>query len=197
MTDKALLLASISSTWQWETDADLRFTSMSERFTEVFGWPVSAILAKRSPDLDRTDYDSPGWQLHLDDLAQHRPFRNFDTTFIDVSGARPVRVSGAPMFSPDGVFKGYIGEGLALSRQRSLKENSVSFAPWRYSIVNCSAGFVRTRKRLKPSSCESVVASTWCPPIQLFTSSSSALPGLHSAEAARRLPSSDLAKALR
>ena len=109
MLDKAALLASISSTWQWESDAELKFTSMSNRFTELFGWPVSAVLGKRSAELCRTDYDSPGWQLHLDDLAQHRPFRNFDTTFIDANGAaRPVSASRLSLWNSSHERKGVL-----------------------------------------------------------------------------------------
>src|SRR4051812_16537420 len=105
MTDKFSLLASIASDWWWEMDADLRFTFLSDRFTELYGLPVSVALGKRRTELARTDYENPAWQDHLGDLENRRSFRDFETTFVDANGdSRPVTISGAPLFAPDGTF---------------------------------------------------------------------------------------------
>ena len=118
--DKFSLLAGIASDWWWEMDADLRFTFLSERFADdlrpagVDRWSASG--APMSP---RTDYDNPAWRAHLDDLANRRPFRNFETTVIDACGtSRPVMISGTPQFAADGTFEGYIGVGHDLTELR-------------------------------------------------------------------------------
>ena len=64
-------------------DAQLRVTFLSERYTELFGVPVSSIVGKLRSELVRTDYDTPAWRTHLDDLANHRPYRDFLTTLVD------------------------------------------------------------------------------------------------------------------
>jgi PAS domain S-box-containing protein len=101
----------------------LRVTFLSERYTELFGIPVSSIVGKRRSELVRTDYDTPPWRAHLDDLANHRPYRDFQTTLLDAWGvSRPVKISGTPIFGPDGCFQGYIGVGHDLTELRQ-KEN--------------------------------------------------------------------------
>jgi len=124
VVDKFSLLAGTASDWWWETDAELRITFLSERFTELFGVPVSSIVGKRRSELVRADYDTPAWRAHLDDLANYRPYRDFLTTFVDASGmTRPVKISGTPVFGEDGCFQGYIGVGHDLTelRQREFE----------------------------------------------------------------------------
>lgn len=119
MTGKFALLERIASDWWWEMDADCRFIFISDRFTEVFGWPASTLIGKRRTELDRSDYGSVAWQRHLEDLAHRRPFRDFETTFVDVNGeTRPVKISGIPMFATDGAFQGYLGVGHDLTELR-------------------------------------------------------------------------------
>jgi len=119
MTDKFALLERIASDWWWEMDAECRFTFISDRFTEVFGWPTSALIGKRRTELDRSDYGNAAWQRHLEDLAHRRSFRDFETTFVDAKGeSRPVKISGIPIFATDGAFEGYLGVGHDLTELR-------------------------------------------------------------------------------
>lgn len=109
-------LAETASDWWWEMDADLRFTVVSDGFTETFGIPASDVLGKRRTDLARTDYETSAWRAHCEDLSARRPFRGFETTFVDARGtSRPVRICGTPQFTADGEFSGYIGVGLDLT----------------------------------------------------------------------------------
>jgi PAS domain S-box-containing protein len=144
MTDKFSLLAGIASDWWWEMDADLRFTVLSERFTEVFGVSPAHLIGKRRTDANRTDYGSPAWKSHLDDIANHRPFRDFETTFVDAKGAsRPVSLSGTPLFDATGVFTGYIGVGHDLTElRRREKEASEQAANLESILENIEQGVV-------------------------------------------------------
>ena len=144
MADKFSLLAGIASDWWWEMDAELRFTYLSDRFTEIFGLPPSIALGKRRTELGRTDYDNPAWQAHLEDIANHRPYRDFETTFVDANGvSRTVKISGTPLFTTDGTFTGYIGVGHDLTElRRREKEASEQAANLKATLENVEQGVV-------------------------------------------------------
>ena len=151
MADKFHLLAGIASDWWWETDADMRFTFLSDRFTEILGLPPSIALGKRPAEIGRTDDGNPAWRAHLDDLANHRPYRDFETTFVDAQGvARPVMISGTPLFGADGTFEGYIGVGRDLTELRRREKEAARQAANLESILeNIEQGVVLFDKELK------------------------------------------------
>lgn len=70
-------VAEAVSDWIWEMDADMRFTYFSPRAEEVVGVPVEFHIGKTRAELAGEDVHTDKWQRHLDDLANHRPFRNF------------------------------------------------------------------------------------------------------------------------
>ncbi len=151
MTDKFSLLAQVASDWWWEMDAELRFTSMSEQFTSVFGIPASAVIGKSRAELERADHENPGWRAHLDDLAHRRPFRHFETTFVDAKGiARPLWISGTPLFSDQGDFTGYIGVGHDLTDLRHRERDAAARAADLESILeNIEQGVVLFDRDMK------------------------------------------------
>ena len=102
-----------SSDWLWEMDADLRFTYFSERTLANIEGDATGLIGKRRQDLltdeelGRTEYID-----HLDDLANHRPFRNFTySTKSDLGMPSRISISGTPVFDMDGTFLGYRGTG--------------------------------------------------------------------------------------
>ncbi len=105
-------------------DAELRFTFLSERFVEIFGLPPSSALGRLCTEVVPADDNDPAWRSHLDDLAHHRPYRDFEVTLTDASGAaRPIKMSGTPRFAADGTFQGYIGVGHDLTELRRQAAN--------------------------------------------------------------------------
>ena len=105
-------------------DAELRFTFLSERFVEIFGLPPSSALGRLCTEVVPADDNDPAWRAHLDDLAHHRPYRDFEVTLTDASGAaRPIKMSGTPRFAADGTFQGYIGVGHDLTELRRQAAN--------------------------------------------------------------------------
>jgi PAS domain S-box-containing protein len=126
VVDKFSLLAGMASDWWWEMDAQLRFTFISDRFTELYGMPAACVLGRLRTDMPRADYDNQAWLAHLDDLANRRPFRDFLTTFIDAKGVtHPIKLSGTPLFAGDGVFQGYIGVGHDLTDLRRKEQEAL------------------------------------------------------------------------
>jgi PAS domain S-box-containing protein len=124
VTDKFSLLAGIAADWWWEMDAELRFTFLSERFVDIFGLPPSIAVGRLCTEVVPADFDDPAWRAHLDDLANRRPYRDFEVMLTDASGAaRPIRMSGAPRFAADGTFEGYIGVGHDMTELRRQAAN--------------------------------------------------------------------------
>lgn len=108
-------LAESASDWFWQTDAQLRFTYVSERFFEATGMLPAHVLGKRRWEVaafDRDNRDQEKWEKHRQDLQARRAFRRLEYA-IPGTGAQVthVRISGKPFFSPAGEFLGYRGTG--------------------------------------------------------------------------------------
>ena len=96
----------------WETDAELRYTWFHNRGRRFSDIPDdNAMIGTRRGDYFRTLLPtSEHWQSHLDDLENHRPFRNFPFSAVYEDGREFHRVSsGTPFFDDDGNFAGYRG----------------------------------------------------------------------------------------
>ena len=106
-------LAQAGSDWIWETDAELRFSWLSEDYEEATGVPAETMLGRfRFDFLRQGPSGSAQAEAHLDDLQSRRPFRDFVYEF---TAGRPdcrwVSITGFPRFSADGRFLGYRGVG--------------------------------------------------------------------------------------
>ncbi|MCC6709499.1 MAG: response regulator [Gammaproteobacteria bacterium] len=109
----------------WETDADLRYTFMSEGCAPVIGLPASALLGQvcnylvPPPDVPATD---AAWRAQRALVTARQPFQNFEVHFTHRDGrAMALQVSGVPTFDVDGIFRGYRGVGRDLSAQREAE----------------------------------------------------------------------------
>ncbi len=104
--------AAASSDYFWEMDEQLRFSWFSERFTEVTGVPADALLGKTREETGIPDVDPKVWKQHLDDLENHRPFRDFvHPRKMDDGRIVWLSINGRPVFDEDGDFRGYRGTG--------------------------------------------------------------------------------------
>ncbi len=105
-------IADVASDWIWETDEDLRFIYLSDRWSKITGLDPSCILGKTRRELGWADPDDEKWQQHFADLAARRPFRDFQYTFLTSDG-RPMHwsIAGTPIIDEQGQFRGYRGTG--------------------------------------------------------------------------------------
>lgn len=107
--------AESSSDWFWEMDENLVLRYVSDRFFVLSDVAPSDIIGKTRPVYvgDETmALDPEGWRRHLDDLANHRPFRDFHYPTKSPDGRiLHVGLNGVPIFGPDGAFAGYRGTG--------------------------------------------------------------------------------------
>jgi PAS domain S-box-containing protein len=102
--------AEAASDWLWETDANHRFTYISERFTESTGADVTNYLGRSRLETAAMQAIDPNTiKSHMDDLETRRSFRDFVYPINAPSGIRHLRVSGQPHFESGGLFTGYRG----------------------------------------------------------------------------------------
>ena len=108
-----LELVEAGSDWLWETDAELRFSWLSDSYRAATGIDPSTVLGRfRFDFLKQVLKGSRNAAAHLEDLQAHRPFREF---VYELKGGRPecrwVSTTGFPRFDADGAFVGYRGIG--------------------------------------------------------------------------------------
>jgi PAS domain S-box-containing protein len=119
-------LVDASSDWHWEMGPDLRFTAVRDRRNHG-SVPYEEVIGRSRAEI----VDIPGTPLlqqHLDDLAHHRPFRDFVYRRVLESGqVRYTKSSGKPVFGSDGTFRGYRGTATDVTDMK-LAEERVSAA---------------------------------------------------------------------
>ena len=100
-----------ASDWVWEMDADLRFSYISGRIREILGAGPEFLLGKsRRDQAVEDDFEADAWGRHMDDLANHRAYRNFEYQIRHPDGSiRTLSSSGVPLFDEAGEFRGYRG----------------------------------------------------------------------------------------
>ncbi len=118
--DRFAAFAQASSDWFWETDADLRFTWFSDRFSAITNIDRNSVIGKRREDLV-SESSSDILRRHLEDLNARRPFRNFEYLMKGEGERRYVSVSGTPVFDTDGRFLGYRGTGSEVTHLRETE----------------------------------------------------------------------------
>jgi len=105
-------LLSLSADWIWEQDEQLRFTYISEGIEQLTGLPASMFIGQvRRAGAGFTAAPEAVAELELT-LARREPFRDFSYRIMRLDG-RPCHIvsSGEPVWSAEGVFKGYRGVG--------------------------------------------------------------------------------------
>ncbi|MBO6717586.1 MAG: PAS-domain containing protein [Rhizobiaceae bacterium] len=106
-------LAAVCTDWIWETDAEHRFSWLSESFEQASNGFKNKMLGRSRVDfIDSTAQSSQTVQAHLEVLEAREPFRDFTFKVRSERGSsRWVSVSGVPRFDAEGTFIGYRGIG--------------------------------------------------------------------------------------
>ncbi|MFO0995108.1 MAG: adenylate/guanylate cyclase domain-containing protein [Alphaproteobacteria bacterium] len=117
-----------ASDWIWETDAEHRFSFLSYHLQELSGERPAEIIGKNRFDLYAGADEMGLWARHRQELAAHKPFRDFVFPHYDARHRlRYARVHGKPVFAADGTFQGYRGTGRDITPEiesaRALEEN--------------------------------------------------------------------------
>jgi len=111
-------LAASASDWFWESDDQGRLTYASELIASVLGVTPAAVVGLTWFDLGLNDSPEMAEQ-YRHDLAERAPFRDLSINIGPPGGKdfRTVRISGTPVFDPDGRFIGYRGVGADITRE--------------------------------------------------------------------------------
>ncbi|RUU84444.1 PAS domain-containing protein, partial [Mesorhizobium sp. M7A.T.Ca.TU.009.01.3.1] len=106
-------LVEAGSDWVWETDAELRFSWLSQNYQAATGIDPANVLGRfRFDFLNQVLNGDRSGAAHLEDLQAHRPFRDFVYELKGGSAdCRWVLTSGFPKFDDEGRFAGYRGIG--------------------------------------------------------------------------------------
>ena len=112
-----------SSDYFWKMDANRRFSYFSNSFSDVTGVPISMLLGKTREETGIPDVEPQVWQRQLDDLAAHRPFRNFIHPRIMPDGSIiHLSINGTPVFNEASEFTGYRGTGSDVTERAAMEE---------------------------------------------------------------------------
>lgn len=113
-------IAASASDWFWETDAELRFTYVSDHFFDATGADRDQVIGKRRWDLFEAGFlitrPPHDWRQNRADMEAQRAFRNFEYCYRRRDGSTAtLRVTGRPCYDENGVFIGYRGTGSDVS----------------------------------------------------------------------------------
>lgn len=109
----------------WATDASMRYTYFDKRIDKFVGIAAADILGmNRMAIIKRHWRISPDeLRAHLDDISDHRSFRNVELQWEMPNGEiKPLVVTGKPVLDDDGVFQGYRGTIRDISELRHVEE---------------------------------------------------------------------------
>ncbi|MBT4043822.1 MAG: PAS domain-containing protein [Rhodospirillaceae bacterium] len=101
--------AELGSDWLWELDADLRFSWIADQVEATTGLPPKFYIGRKRSEIHGTKNDPELWARLVAALESHEPFQDIELRH-ELSDGRIiwVRSSGAPRFSDDGEFLGYV-----------------------------------------------------------------------------------------
>ncbi|MFC1673355.1 ATP-binding protein [Pseudomonadota bacterium] len=110
--------------WYWEMDANLHFSVVSRRYTDITGTEAGFFLGSTQEEAGNPGVKEVTWRAHLEDLHEHRAFRNFVYPSQTAEGKTVwFQISGKPLFDDenDGAFMGYRGTGSDISQLKAAE----------------------------------------------------------------------------
>lgn len=115
-----------SSDWLWETDHEGRVTWVSDSIEGHTGRPASADIGLTMAQINRrSPVDLTGsWDRFLDARSRLQPFKDLITDRPTPKGVVVTRISGAPVFDSQGVFRGYRGATSNITEQLRAQDTA-------------------------------------------------------------------------
>jgi PAS domain S-box-containing protein len=114
--------ARVSADWFWETDADGRFTFISDQVISSVGIRPEDCIGKSREDLHGSVAQDTAWAAYRKIIDAHEPFHDFTFIMAGADGTTfPIAVSGLPVFD-GGKFLGYRGTGRRASQGEVIEK---------------------------------------------------------------------------
>lgn len=108
---RLLDFARASADWFWETDADDRFTYVSDQVFEAAGIKPEQCIGRSRQEMQTGVRQDAVWREYARIVTAHEQFRDYTFTSRAPDGATyPISISGVPVFEGDR-FMGYRGAG--------------------------------------------------------------------------------------
>jgi diguanylate cyclase (GGDEF)-like protein/PAS domain S-box-containing protein len=115
--------AASASDWFWEMGPDLRFIWVSDQITTLLGVSPEDVIGKTRNEIAAAWASDEQWSLHLRDMWDRRPFKDFRYRITDADGETlHMSVSGVPVFGDNREFLGYRGTGANITKQTRAEE---------------------------------------------------------------------------
>ncbi|MGF1615229.1 MAG: EAL domain-containing protein [Gammaproteobacteria bacterium] len=116
--------AETGADWFWEMGSDLRFTYLAGRYFETLGLEVSEVLGRTRAEVHAGWIaDTEAWEDHCRNLQARCAFSDLEFTWVRPDGKEKVlRISGKPVFHPDGTFLGYRGADRDITETHRLAQ---------------------------------------------------------------------------
>ena len=115
-------LLAVAADWYWETDAQFRFTYMSEQVGGGSGLDAARRLGKAPWEIEGFGLDAIAMDAHRADLESHQDFANLQLKRRGPEGRpRWYAVSGRPRFDARGKFLGYWGVGRDIDAEKQAE----------------------------------------------------------------------------
>ncbi len=98
----------------WELDKNLTFRFVTDDLERVLGVPREHLIGRNHRQLlehPSNVNDSEHWTEHLQQLADHQPFRDFEFRWAVGGETKVIRYSAIPVFNNAREFLGYRGTG--------------------------------------------------------------------------------------
>jgi PAS domain S-box-containing protein len=110
------------SDWFWETDADLRFSYISDRFEATTGMRREQWEGRRRDEVPIAAEDRESAARLMEHMRARRSFRNVQYSFVDQRGRlHTAMASGKPVYDEAGAFIGYRGAGVDITAAKSIE----------------------------------------------------------------------------
>jgi PAS domain S-box-containing protein len=117
--------AESASDWFWETDAELEYSYLSPRLDHLPQQDINAILGNSFRHLCLRNLDQEDWlDVCTANVVHHKAFRDLNVTTTLPSGERHhYRISGRPVHDERGVFIGFRGSGIDVTRELQASDH--------------------------------------------------------------------------
>ena len=114
--------ARVSADWFWETDADDRFTFISDQVYAAVGLDPKACIGKSRQSLHGMVSQDSNWAAYRKIIDAREPYRDFTFILAGSDGTTfSIAVSGEPVFD-NGAFVGYRGTGRKASQGEFIEK---------------------------------------------------------------------------